>query len=118
MRTRSGIAALALCLGACVGFVGPLDIGHRGTGRVAVVFERDDLEAGTRSQLLVYDVTGARRVSVSDPQSAHWLGRDALLVGVPSAAEGDDYLPQVQWHRVDLASGASRAVGGPGLYLI
>ena len=117
MRPRSGIAAaLGLCLGACVGFVGPLDIGHRGSGRVAVVYERDDLEAGTQTQLLVYDATGARRVAVSDPQSAHWLGRDALLVGVRSTDASDDYLPRLQWHRVDLASGASRPIGEPGLY--
>lgn len=109
----AGLLALTGSAGGCAGFVGPWDIGHRGAGRIAVLYERDDLEAGTRTQLLVYDRRGARRLRVTDPRLVRWLGPDSLLVGL---RESEDYLPVLQLYRIELASGASRELGAPGLY--
>jgi hypothetical protein len=109
-------AALAAGLIGCVVIPGPYDIGQRGPGRVAVVYERDDPELGVTRELLVYDATGARRVAVSEPSSAYWAGRDALLVALPSASSEQDYLPRVQLHRIDLPTGISTPIGAPGAY--
>ncbi len=80
------------------------------------MYEREDPELGVTHELLVYDANGARRVVVPDPQSAHWLGRGALLVAVRGPRAAGDYRTPVQLHRVDLASGASQPLGAAGFY--
>jgi hypothetical protein len=115
MRVRCAIAAASALLGCAAG-AGPWDIGHRGPGRVAIVYERQDPDLGLTHELLVYDASGARRVAVPDPQSAHWLGRGALLVALRSRTAAEDYRTPVQLHRVDLASGASQPLGAAGFY--
>ncbi len=94
----------------------PWDIGHHGPGSVAVVFEREDEERGTIRELFVYRETGARRIVLPAPRSAHWLGPETLLVALRSPGESEDYLPRVQFHRLDLSTGITRPLGPPGLY--
>ncbi len=115
MRLPCLITTASYLLG-CVAGAGPWDIGHRGPGRVAIVYEREDPELGVTHELLVYDASGARRVAVPDPQSAHWLGRGALLVALRGPEAAGDYRTPFQLHLVDLASGASQPLGAAGFY--
>lgn len=94
----------------------PWDIGHRGEGRIALVYERDDAERGALHELMIYDKDGASRVALADPQVVRWLGRDALLVALRSPAPDGDYRTWLQLYHVELATGAAQALGAPGLY--
>jgi hypothetical protein len=103
-------------LAGCASFVGPWDIGHRGTGRIAVIYAPEDPDLGMTTQLVVYDRTGARRVTAPEPRAVQWLGRESLLLGLRHAPEAEGYLDRLELRRVDLRTGASSAVGEPGHY--
>ncbi len=113
--------ALAAAFGAgCATLRGraasPYEIGFRGPGQLAVIWETESEAGEFERPLVVYDASGPRRLPVAGAIDVRWLSPGELLVGVdaPPAQEGG--LPRVALLRVDAASGESRALGGPELY--
>jgi hypothetical protein len=121
LRRWFALAAAPLCGCAAPhallgGGAGPWEVGFRGPGRLAIVWEAETPAGDLERVLVVYDGRSARALEVAEPLDARWLSARELLVGVeaPPAEEGG--LPRVQLLRLDLESGAHAAFAAPDVY--
>ncbi len=105
-------ASRALLGGEC----SPWDVGFRGPGGLAIVWEAETPEGDLRRVLVVYDERSARALDVPEPLDVRWLSADELLVGVEAPPAEADGLPRVQLVRLDLASGTRTPLGAPDVW--
>jgi hypothetical protein len=120
MRLALCLALAAACATGCQALEprarSPYDIGFRGPGRLAVVWETETPAGDLERALVVYDAGGARELPVADALDVRWLSPDELLVGADAPPARDGELPRIALLRVDAGSGAARPFGAPALY--
>lgn len=98
------------------GAAGPWDVGFRGPGRLAIVWEAETPAGELERVLVVYDESGVRMLGVPEPLDVRWISPRWLLVGVEAPPVEEGALPRVQLLRVEAASGAQAPVGGPDVW--
>ncbi|HTO53154.1 MAG TPA: hypothetical protein VMR50_07185 [Myxococcota bacterium] len=105
--------ALALCLAGCSrrGAPAPYDVGFRGPGRLALLFENAD--PAVPRVLEIQDRNGAYALAVKDARAARWVSPKTLIVSQELPPDEEYGLPRTQLLRVDADSGKLEPFGAP-----
>ena len=118
MRTASALA-LASVLLACAlagGPPSPYDIGFRGPGRLAVIWEREHADGELSRTVVVYDGASVRLLDLEQAMHTRWLSPEQLLVARELPGEPPEYTPRMELVRLAVESGAEHALVSPGRY--
>lgn len=118
MKGLPAIPWLVLC--ACAlgqAPTSPYDVGFRGPGRLALVWEVEGAEGGLERTVVVYAGREPRTLPLPGVSHVRWLGEGELLVARELPPEPPDYAPRSELIAVEVGSALTRTLAPPGRYL-